>query len=165
MAYSKQECVQSLQMNEEFFNRSTSVLDEDDSTFVPAPGALSTAAQVAHVAITIDWFFDAAYTPKGWDMDFEAHMKEATSYNSLGAARERLARSFDRARETVEALSQEEFSANFPPDDPLFPGMPKACIVDAIADHTAHHRGALTIYSRLVGKVPKIPYMDEPADG
>jgi hypothetical protein len=27
-------------------------------------------------------------------------------------------------------------------------------------DHTAHHRGALTVYSRLLGKVPKMPYAD-----
>jgi uncharacterized damage-inducible protein DinB len=25
-------------------------------------------------------------------------------------------------------------------------------------EHTAHHRGALTVYSRLLGKVPPMPY-------
>ncbi|MCF8432232.1 MAG: DinB family protein [Melioribacteraceae bacterium] len=31
-------------------------------------------------------------------------------------------------------------------------------VVGAIADHSAHHRGALAVYARLAGKVPKMPY-------
>jgi uncharacterized damage-inducible protein DinB len=27
-----------------------------------------------------------------------------------------------------------------------------------MVEHTAHHRGALTVYSRLLGKVPLMPY-------
>jgi hypothetical protein len=27
-----------------------------------------------------------------------------------------------------------------------------------MVEHTAHHRGALTAYSRLLGKVPPMPY-------
>jgi uncharacterized damage-inducible protein DinB len=39
-------------------------------------------------------------------------------------------------------------------------GLPKHAIWTAVLDHTAHHRGALTVYSRLLGKVPAMPYMD-----
>jgi len=28
-----------------------------------------------------------------------------------------------------------------------------------MVEHTAHHRGALTVYSRVLGKVPAMPYM------
>ncbi len=28
------------------------------------------------------------------------------------------------------------------------------------SSHTAHHRGALAVYARLLGKVPAMPYMD-----
>lgn len=160
MTLAKQQCLDSLSSTEEFLNRSSSVLDESDSTFVPAEGALSTAGQIAHIAITVDWFVDAAFTPKGWDMDFEGHMKEASSFTSLEAARGRLRQAFDRAREVVSAQSGDALEAKFPPDDPIFPGLQKSCIVPAIMDHTAHHRGALTIYARLRGKVPRIPYMD-----
>ena len=31
-------------------------------------------------------------------------------------------------------------------------------IVWAMVEHTAHHRGALTVYSRPLGKVPPMPY-------
>jgi uncharacterized damage-inducible protein DinB len=33
-------------------------------------------------------------------------------------------------------------------------------IFRAITDHTAHHRGALTVYARTQGIVPPMPYMD-----
>ena len=33
-------------------------------------------------------------------------------------------------------------------------------IFSGITDHTAHHRGALTVYARVQGIVPPMPYMD-----
>jgi uncharacterized damage-inducible protein DinB len=42
-------------------------------------------------------------------------------------------------------------------------GAPRYAVISAIEDHTAHHRGALTVYSRLRGHVPTMPYMDPPA--
>jgi uncharacterized damage-inducible protein DinB len=38
-------------------------------------------------------------------------------------------------------------------------GLPRQCIVGAISDHTAHHRGALGVYARLLGRVPAMPYL------
>ena len=40
------------------------------------------------------------------------------------------------------------------------PGLPKFTIVPGIDEHTAHHRGALTVYSRLLGLTPPMPYME-----
>ncbi len=37
-------------------------------------------------------------------------------------------------------------------------GVSRTAIVVPIVDHTAHHRGALTVYVRLLGKVPKMMY-------
>jgi uncharacterized damage-inducible protein DinB len=39
-------------------------------------------------------------------------------------------------------------------------GAPRLAVFVAIADHTAHHRGALAVYARLNGIVPPMPYMD-----
>jgi uncharacterized damage-inducible protein DinB len=39
-------------------------------------------------------------------------------------------------------------------------GVPRMAIFGAITDHTAHHRGALTVYARLAGAVPPMPYAD-----
>jgi len=40
----------------------------------------------------------------------------------------------------------------------IMKGAPKMSIVYALADHTAHHRGALSVYARLLGKKPQMPY-------
>jgi len=45
------------------------------------------------------------------------------------------------------------------PEGPVLGGAPRIAIVSGITDHTAHHRGALTVYARLSGKVPPMPYM------
>jgi uncharacterized damage-inducible protein DinB len=45
-------------------------------------------------------------------------------------------------------------------DGPVLPGQPRAAIIAAIAEHTAHHRGALAVYARLLGYAPPIPYTD-----
>jgi uncharacterized damage-inducible protein DinB len=37
-------------------------------------------------------------------------------------------------------------------------GMPRESIIGGIVDHTAHHRGALSVYARLVGREPAMPY-------
>ena len=45
------------------------------------------------------------------------------------------------------------------PEGPVMGGQPRFTIFGAITDHTTHHRGALTVYSRLRGHVPAMPYM------
>ena len=40
----------------------------------------------------------------------------------------------------------------------IMTGAPKMSVVGGIVDHTAHHRGALAVYARLLGKEPKMPY-------
>jgi uncharacterized damage-inducible protein DinB len=37
-------------------------------------------------------------------------------------------------------------------------GQPISDIVWGMVEHTAHHRGALTVYSRQLGKIPVMPY-------
>jgi hypothetical protein len=39
------------------------------SNVAPAEGMLTTAQQVAHVAHTIDWFFEGAFRAEGFDLD------------------------------------------------------------------------------------------------
>ena len=42
---------------------------------------------------------------------------------------------------------------------------PKFVAVSGIVEHTAHHRGSLSTYTRLCGKVPPMPYMEvEPSN-
>ena len=52
----------------------------------------------------------------------------------------------------------EELSQTLP-EGPVMGGAPRLAAVSAIVEHTAHHRGALTVYSRLAGYTPNMPYM------
>jgi uncharacterized damage-inducible protein DinB len=63
----------------------------------------------------------------------------------------------EAARRFFGSLSEAELKRPLP-DGPVMGGMPVWQIAGAIVEHTAHHRGALTVYSRLLGKVPAMPY-------
>jgi uncharacterized damage-inducible protein DinB len=150
-----------LRSTKEYFDRSTRCLTEEHAGFRPAEGMITTAQQVAHVAQTVDWFLEGAFRPEGFDLDFEAHWKAVQGVTTMKAARAWVDRSFQALIDRIGGCSAAELAT------PMAPGMvmggePRTAIVGAIVDHTAHHRGALTVYSRLQGLTPAMPYMDSP---
>lgn len=153
----KEALVGELRATQQFFNKSTACLTEEDSSFAPAEGMLTAAQQVAHAALTVDWFMEGAFRPEGFDMDFEGHMRQAGAVTSLTEARKKLNEAFDRAVEVTQSRSAEELAASLP-EGPVMGGEPRVAIYGGITDHTAHHRGALTVYSRLRGYTPQMPY-------
>ena len=155
----KQEMISELKVAAEYFQRSTRCLDEVDSSFAPKEPLFSVAKHVAHAAQTIDWFLDGAFRPQGFDLDFEKHDREVSACTSLTAARKWFDQAISKAIETISAKSDSELTEALP-EGPVMGGQPRYAIIVAITDHTAHHRGALTVYSRLLGKVPPMPYME-----
>ena len=143
--------------SKDFFDRSTRVLDEADSQFRPTESMMTVAQQVAHTAQTFDWFIEGASRPEGFDLDFEKHAVALQGITSLAAARQLLDKSFARAIEFLWSLSPEELASPLP-EGPVMGGQPKSEILWAMVEHRAHHRGALTVYSRMLGKVPVMPY-------
>ena len=143
--------------SKDFFERSTRVLDEADSGFRPQEGMMTVAQQVAHAAQTLDWFIEGASRPEGFDLDFEKHAKSLAGMTSLAAARQMLETSYTNAIHVLRSRSPEDLAQPLPPG-PVMGGQPISEIVWAMVEHTAHHRGALTVYSRLLGKVPPMPY-------
>jgi uncharacterized damage-inducible protein DinB len=119
---------------------------------------MMTAAQhVAHAAQTLDWFIEGASRPEGFDLDFAKHAEALSNTTSLDSARQLLAAAFANAVHFLRSRSAEDLARPLPPG-PVMGGQPIADIVWAMVEHTAHHRGALTVYSRLLGKVPPMPY-------
>jgi uncharacterized damage-inducible protein DinB len=143
----------------DFFDRSTRNLTEAHSTLTPAEGMMSAAQQVAHAAQTIDWFMEGAFRPEGFDLDFESHAKAIAGCTSLAEARAWFDRAIAAAKTTVAAKSDADLMTPLPPG-PVMGGAPRMAIFGSITDHTAHHRGALTVYARLAGVVPPMPYGD-----
>ncbi|HYW42330.1 MAG TPA: DinB family protein [Bryobacteraceae bacterium] len=143
--------------SKDFIERSTRVLDEADSEFRPQQAMMTVAQQVAHTAQTLDWFIEGASRSEGFDLDFEAHAKALAGVTSLAAARQMLETAYANAIEFIRSRSPEDLAQPLPPG-PVMGAQPISDIVWAMVEHTAHHRGALTVYSRLLGKVPPMPY-------
>lgn len=143
--------------SKDFFDRSTRVLEETDSRFRPCEGMMTVAQQVAHTAQTLDWFIEGASRREGFDLDFEKHAKALEAATSLAAARRMLEAAFVNAIEFFRSRSVADLAQPLPAG-PVMGGQPISDIVWAMVEHTAHHRGALTVYSRLLGKVPPMPY-------
>ena len=143
--------------SKEFFERSTRVLEEADSNFRPREEMMTVAQQVAHAAQTLDWFIDGAMRPEGFDLNFEEHAKALQNVKSLAEARRRFDAACKRAVDFLRSKAPEELARPLPPG-PVMGGQPVSEIVWSMVEHTAHHRGALTVYSRMLGKVPPMPY-------
>jgi len=153
------QAVAELQSAREFFNRSTRSLAEAHSTFAPAEGMMTAAQQVAHVAHTIDWFLEGAFRPEGFDLNWEEQAKVVGGYTSLEQARAWFERAVANAIARTASLTDAELLEALPAG-PIMGGAPRMAIFGSITDHTAHHRGALTVYARLNGIVPPMPYME-----
>lgn len=154
-----QKAVAELSSAQEYFVRSTRNLTEEHSGLLPAPGMMTAAQQVAHAAQTIEWFIAGAFSPSGFDLDFDALAKPVEACTSLAAARTWFEKAVAGAKATIASKSDTELEAPLPPG-PVMGGLPRMAIFAAITDHTAHHRGALTVYARTQGIVPPMPYMD-----
>ena len=155
----KEGLIAELQSARQFFHNSISCLQEEDSGYAPTPEMFTVAQQVEHVAQTIEWFFQGAFRPEGFDMNFEQHMADIKKSVSFRASVAHFDRAIEQAVQKLQQVSDEELFAPFPQGS-MMAGAPKFAIVNGIVDHCAHHRGALTVYSRLLGKVPPMPYSE-----
>ncbi len=143
----------------EYFERSTRVLAEEDSKFAPKPEMFTAAQVVAHAAQTVEWFFEGAFAQGGFNTDFEGLDKQVRKTTSLKAARSWMERACTAADKAIAAHTEAEWAQALP-EGPIMGGLPRFAIFKALTDHTAHHRGALAVYARLLGKVPLMPYME-----
>ena len=153
----KQELIRELKLSKEYLDRSSKCLEEADADYSPVDGVFTARQQIAHIAATVDWFLEGAFGG-GFDMDFDSHTAVLDRAKSLGEARQWVERSYAKAVENLESKTAEELNEPLP-EGPVMSGQPRRDIFWAIMEHTAHHRGALTVYSRLRGHVPAMPYM------
>lgn len=145
-----------LKTSHKYMKSTISIFDEDDAGFAPQPELYTVAGHVAHAADSVEWFVEGAFG-KGWNLDFEGLIAAARAVETLEEATAWLDRAFEQAIQTFEAASEEDLAGTIP-DERIMKGAPRSAIVGPIVDHTAHHRGALTVYARLVGKVAPMPY-------
>lgn len=152
--------VMTLRIQQQYFHNTISKLDENDSLFKPEENAFTVAQQVAHTAHSVDWLTEGAFAPEGFRTDWDVMVHDFLKYTSLTDAKRYFDEAIDRACVVFGSKSEEEMMESLP-DGLVLGGMPRATAVSGIADHTAHHRGSLSIYSRLVGKPAPFPYQGE----
>ena len=145
-----------LQMTQKYFKTTLSIFEAADEGFAPSPEAYTVAGQVAHAADSVDWFMEGAFGD-GWDLDFDASIAKAKTVTSLHEATEWFDRAFANAMSVIGSQSDEDLVQPIS-DTRIMGDAPRQAVVSAIVDHTAHHRGSLAVYARLVGKVPLMPY-------
>ena len=150
------EFVTQLETSHGYIRSMISIFEEEDAGFAPQPELYTVAGHIAHAADSVEWFVDGAFG-EGWNMDFEGLIAAARAVETLEEAVAWLDRAFEKAIATFKVASDEDLAAPIP-DKRIMPGASRAAIVVPIVDHTAHHRGALTVYARLLGKVPKMMY-------
>ena len=154
-----QELIKELKCSHEYFSRSSRELGEADSNFSPTVGTLTVAQQVAHAAGSIEWFVEGAFSSKGFSDDFEGQAKKFLAVTSLSEARKWLDKAYANAIEIIGSKSQADLNGLTAPGC-IMGGQNRWSALLGIVEHTAHHRGALSVYTRLLGKIPPMPYMD-----
>ena len=148
--------VTQLETSLKYMKSTISIFDEADAGFAPQPELYTVAGHIAHAADSVEWFVEGAFG-EGWNMDFEGLIAAARAVESLEEANAWLERAFAKAIAVFASASDEDLKATIA-DDRIMPGAPRYAVVGPIVDHTAHHRGALTVYARLLRKVSPMPY-------
>lgn len=154
----KEGLVEELKTVQKFFLNTVSCFTEEDSAYKPCEDVFTVAQLVGHVAETLPWFIEGAFGEKGFDMDPDGFKERIKNYVSFDACINDFKKNVGDAIEKISSLSEEELMA--PITGEIMTGAPKMSIISGITDHTAHHRGALAVYARLMGKTPKMPYAD-----
>ncbi|MBU0474312.1 MAG: DinB family protein [Bacteroidetes bacterium] len=152
----KEGLIEQLKTQEKFFLNTVSVLTEKDSSFKPKEEMYTVAQQVAHAADTVNWFLEGAFGSAGFVMNFEKYDEKMKSFKSFDESIKYFKDEFAKGISRLEAIDDSELYA--PIEGEIMTGAPKLAVIGAIADHTAHHRGSLAVYARLLGKAPKMPY-------
>jgi uncharacterized damage-inducible protein DinB len=153
---------QTLREHLHFLNNVLKDFREEHAHFRPTPEMLTTAQQIRHIAETIHWFREGAFG-SGFEMDFEKMEKKMKQDISLKQALQELDTAWNEMCALLEPMTEEQLLQPMPPN-PIFKNDPKVACVWAAMDHTAHHRGALTVYLRLLGITPTMIYTP-PAEG
>ena len=130
----------------------------EHSDFVPADGMMSVAQLIHHIAFTVKWFREGAFG-SGFNMDFEALEAENKKVFTLQQVLDEIDSEYDGYVVFLESLGEDELESPLPPN-PLFGEVPRWLIFGAQRDHTAHHRGVLSVYLRLLGITPVMVYAD-----
>jgi uncharacterized damage-inducible protein DinB len=131
---------------------------EEHETFKPTDEMMTVAQQINHIAHTVVWFREGAFG-KGFDLDFEKIEALNRQKISLDEAMLFLEKVYDDYIAFLGGLDEAALSAPMA-ENPIFGTLPRFVTLFAQNDHTAHHRGALSVYLRLLDITPTMIYTE-----
>ncbi len=152
------EAASAVERERHFLNNILKDFKPEHADFKPAEGMWTVGQQIKHVATTIEWFKDGVFG-MGFDMDFTTYQEEMKKPVTLDQAMTQLNIVYDDWIAMLRNLSEEELSEPMK-DNPIYGNAPKYAVLPSAAEHTAHHRGVLSVYLRLLGITPTMVYSD-----
>jgi uncharacterized damage-inducible protein DinB len=128
----------------------------EHSDYKPQKEMKTVGQQIRHIELTIKFHYYSTFGP-GFDMSFQEYLAEMKKPISLEKALQGLHRMYDEAIAMLEKTTAEELLADLPNNPMLGTG---ACytVIYKNSEHTAHHRGALSVYLRMLGITPAMVY-------
>jgi uncharacterized damage-inducible protein DinB len=148
---------ESLRKSRQFLNNIIKDFKPEHETFRPTPDMWTVAQQIRHIGRCAYWFRKGGFE-NHWEMDFEGEMKEMAKPVTLKAAIAELDSEYNALIAFLESVPPAVLAEPLEPN-PIFPiGVPRSIVVDSLCEHTAHHRGALSVYLRLLGIKPTMAY-------
>ncbi|MFP2927993.1 DinB family protein [Pyxidicoccus sp. 3LG] len=176
-----------IRAHRQFFRRTLEAFQEEDADFQPRPGMLSVVGQVHHVIAGLELFLagvfplmerfkgrewksrrgpgqtwlglEAGFTSLEWTKVSNDNLSGGDGSSSpLAFALQAFDETMSLAAELYGQLSREEMLMALP-ENPIRLRTPQEAL-EIMLDHTAHHRGGLAQYARLLDREPKIPYFE-----
>lgn len=129
------------------------IFDDADMTLRPASGSMSTAEQVNQI-ISSDNFLKVL--AEGESVDRKA-FERSFSINTVRDAIMALRQMVVEVTTALELCPQETWDEVVEPFGPEYK-MSRGQLAYLMLDHESHHRGQLTVYARVAGKVPPLIY-------
>ncbi|MBC7982537.1 MAG: DinB family protein [Candidatus Obscuribacterales bacterium] len=173
-----------LQRHKEFFHHTVDCFEEQDGPFKPRSNMLSVTGQIHHVTGGIELFLSGlvlsldrfngiqlvsrrapaaqwiglkeGFSNLAWTALSNKDADATTYPQSFENALRGFDETIDLAADIFGQLTPEELVLPLS-ENPMGIKNPMY-VLEMLIDHTAHHRGALAQYARLLGKEPNFPY-------
>ncbi|MCP4727525.1 MAG: DinB family protein [bacterium] len=142
-----------------FLNNILKDLKPEHGDFKPADEMLTASQQIKHIALTGKWFYSKALGTGFEFASFDAYLEEMQKPLTLQEALDLLNETYEESVRAFGNMTEKEFD-EIVKDDPMLGTFKKSDMIFYNNEHTAHHRGALSVYLRLLGITPTMIYAE-----
>jgi uncharacterized damage-inducible protein DinB len=150
------EAVRLIRQERHFLHNILNDFREEHSNFKPTEEMRTVGQQIEHIALSTNFFYESAFG-SGFKMSFPQYLEEMKKIIGLEKALKDLDEAYEEAISLVENKTHDEMEAPIPPN-PMLGDFTCKSIIYRSQDHTAHHRGMLAVYLRLLGIKPTMVY-------